>query len=88
MQRSLFETDSGFTNRSVKSVTFLGKLDLPIHRWYRLTPSFSPQLANDIADHFRLSDRDLVLDPFSGVGTVPLCMKYRGIPACSVEINP
>ncbi len=25
-----------FTNRGVKSVTFQGKLDLPIHRWYRI----------------------------------------------------
>ena len=88
MQRTLFQTEPSFTNRSTKSVTFLGKMDLPIHRWYRLTPSFSPQLAADIADHFRLSAAELVLDPFSGVGTVPLCMKYRGIPACSVEINP
>src|SRR3990170_7465926 len=88
MQRTLFEIESRFINRSTKSVTFLGKMELPIHRWYRLTPSFSPQLAGDIADHFCLSPADLVLDPFSGVGTVPLCMKYRGIPACSVEINP
>ncbi|QEL14661.1 hypothetical protein [Limnoglobus roseus] len=77
-----------FTNRKTKAVTFQGKLSLPIHRWYRLTPSFAPRLAEDIADHFKLAEKDLVLDPFSGVGTVPLCMKYRGIPACSVEINP
>ncbi len=87
-QPTLFDTGPSFTNRNTKSVTFQGKLALPIHRWYRLTPSFSPQLAEDIADHFALSPSDLVLDPFSGVGTVPLCMKYRGIPACSVEINP
>jgi DNA modification methylase len=80
--------EPNFTHRTTKSVTFQGKLDLPIHRWYRLTPSFSPKLAHDIADHFKLSESDFVLDPFSGVGTVPLCMKYRGIPACSVEINP
>jgi hypothetical protein len=77
-----------FTGRAVRSVTFRGKLDLPIHRWYRLTPSFSPKLADDIADHFGLGPDDHVLDPFSGVGTVPLCMKYRGIPASSIEINP
>ena len=77
-----------FTNRRTKAVTFQGKLDAPIHRWYRLTPSFSPQLANDIADYFELSQADLVLDPFGGVGTVPLCMKYRGIPTWSVELNP
>ena len=87
-QQLLFESEQTFTNRGTKAVTFRGKLDLPIHRWYRLTPSFSPALADDIADHFGLSESDLVLDPFSGVGTVPLCMKYRGIPACSVEINP
>ncbi|HQU42468.1 MAG TPA: hypothetical protein PK867_06630, partial [Pirellulales bacterium] len=77
-----------FRNRSVKAVTFQGKLGRPIHRWYRLTASFSPQLADDIATHFRLGADDLVLDPFSGVGTVPLTLKYRSIPAFSVEINP
>jgi hypothetical protein len=86
-QKTLFDAGE-FTNRSVKDVTFQGKLSRPIHRWYRLTPSFSPQLAHDIADHFRLARHDYVLDPFSGVGTVPLCMKYRGIPSCSVELNP
>lgn len=89
-QRTLFDlgATAQFRNRSVKSVTFQGKLARPIHRWYRLTASFSPQLADDIATHFRLGSGDLVLDPFSGVGTVPLTMKYRGIRACSVEINP
>jgi len=87
-QLDLFGNERGFTDRRVKAVTFQGKLGLPIHRWYRLTPSFSPQLANDIADHFDLGANDYVLDPFSGVGTVPLCMKHKGIPACSIEINP
>lgn len=84
----LFDVKPNFTNRSVKAVTFQGKMSLPIHRWYRLTPSFSPELAIDIARHFELKPTDFVLDPFSGVGTVPLCMKYTGIPSCSVEINP
>jgi hypothetical protein len=84
----LTNTPSTFRNRGRRSVTFQGALDLPIHRWYRLTPSFSPRLAHDIADHFNLLESDLVLDPFSGVGTVPLCMKYRGVRARGVEINP
>ena len=87
-QQTLFKEKPTFTNRATEAVTFQGKMSLPIHRWYRLTPSFSPVLADDIADHFGLSTQDMVLDPFSGVATVPLCMKYRGIPACSVEINP
>jgi hypothetical protein len=87
-QLRLFGEEPSFTNRRVKAVTFQGKMGLAIHRWYRLTPSFSPELAFDIADHFGLGAEDLVLDPFSGVATVPLCMKYRGISACSIEINP
>ena len=87
-QQTLFDMAPRFVNRSTKAVTFQGKLSLPIHRWYRLTPSFSPTLARDIAREFRLNGSDFVLDPFSGVGTVPLCMKYSGIPSCSVEINP
>jgi hypothetical protein len=89
-QPTLFgmDVEPTFTNRAVNAVTFRGKMSMPIHRWYRLTPSFSPQLANDIADRFGLTETDLVLDPFSGVGTVPLCMKHRGVPACSIELNP
>src|SRR5262245_1652243 len=88
MQARRADSDPRFTNRRVKSVTFQGKLEMPIHRWYRLTPSFAPQLAHDIADYFSLNHADRVLDPFSGTGTVPLCMKYRGVPACSIELNP
>ena len=87
-QRTLFDDELTFANRKMAEITFRGKLGLPIHRWYRLTPSFSPQLALDIATSFNLGENDFVLDPFSGVGTVPLCMKYQGIPACSVELNP
>ncbi len=86
--QTLFGPIDPFEKRRTTEVTFKGKLNLPIHRWYRLTPSFSPKLATDIAIHFGLTPEDYVLDPFSGVGTVPLCMKYEGIPACSIELNP
>lgn len=87
-QGLLFDSADVFCARSTTQVTFKGKLGLPIHRWYRLTPSFSPQLALDIAQHFHLSGKDRVLDPFSGVGTVPVCMKYTGIPSGAIELNP
>jgi hypothetical protein len=88
MKQTTFAGTNLFSNRKTEAVTFRGKLTLPIHRWYRLTPSFSPQLVEDIADHFDLSEDDHVLDPFSGVGTVPLCLKYRRIPTSSIELNP
>ncbi len=88
VQQQLFDSTAQFADRATSDVTFKGKMSLPIHRWYRLTASFSPRLADDIADYFRLGPDDLVLDPFSGVGTVPLCMRQRGVRACSVEFNP
>lgn len=87
-QQTLLPFIDEFTDRQTSAVTFKGKMNAPIHRWYRLTPSFSPALAMDIAAHFHLDPKDYVLDPFSGVGTVPVCMKYAGIPACSIELNP
>ncbi len=77
-----------FRNRSIEDTTFLGKLSLPIHRWYRLTASFSPNLARDILDFFQPKSEDTVLDPFCGVGTVPLVAKQMGLKALGVEINP
>ena len=68
-QLEFFESGPSFTDRNTKEVTFQGKLSLPIHRWYRPLPAFPPHLANDIADHFGLTADDVVLDPFSGVGT-------------------
>lgn len=74
--------------RSISEITFRGKLSEPIHRWYRLTASFSPQLATDILSHFDLPSNARVIDPFCGVGTVPLCAQRVGVSATGVEINP
>jgi len=77
-----------FHGRSVKSVTFKGNFDYPIHRWFRLTPRFSPELVADILAHWNLPAGASVLEPFCGVGTTPLVCQERGLPSCAVEINP
>jgi len=77
-----------FRGRSTKSVTFKGNFDYPIHRWFRLTPSFSPELVADILSHWDLPDDASVLEPFCGVGTTPLVCQERGLSSCAVEINP
>lgn len=88
-QLSLFKDPTTlFRGRPVKSVTFKGKFDYPIHRWFRLTPSFSPELVIDVLDHWQLPRGARMLDPFCGVGTVPVVCQERGLPSCSVELNP
>ena len=87
-QLPLFITKASFRERNVKSVTFKGNFDYPIHRWFRLTPSFSPELVADILAHWELSPNARVLEPFCGVGTTPLVCQERGLSSCAVELNP
>jgi hypothetical protein len=87
-QLPLFVTKASFRGRDVRSVTFKGKFDYPIHRWFRLTPSFSPELVADILAHWELPLSAKVLDPFCGVGTTPLVCQEEGLSSCAVELNP
>ena len=74
-------------HQSRKAVTFKGGRDRLAHRWYRLTPSYSPELVTNVLDEFG-SANTKVLDPFSGRGTTPIECQLRGIPCIGVEINP
>ena len=87
-QSPLFVTKASFRERDVKSVTFKGNFDYPIHRWFRLTPSFSPKLVADILAHWELPLNAKVLEPFCGVGTTPLVCQERGMSSCAIELNP
>ena len=76
-------------NLSPELITFKGKFNHPVHSWFRLTPSYSPDLVNILLNELgKSSSQDVVLDPFSGTGTTLLECKKRGIPSIGVEINP
>ena len=63
-------------------------VNLPRHRWYYYKEGFSPNLVNKAIDELHLGDKDLILDPFNGSGTVTLTSAIRGIPSVGVEVNP
>lgn len=58
------------------------------HRWYLIKEGFSPKLVNAALDSLDLKEKDLVLDPFVGCGTVALTAAARGIRAVGIEVNP
>ncbi|WP_249094375.1 site-specific DNA-methyltransferase [Argonema galeatum] len=72
----------------IGDITFASGQNESIHRWYRLTPSFSPSLVRYFFNYFEVGDNSLVLDPFSGRGTTVIECQKRGIPAIGLEINP
>lgn len=70
------------------AVTFEGGLDAPFHRWFRLTPSFSPDLVRGWLSKHGVQPGNLVLEPFAGAGTTNIVARELGIDSIGVEINP
>ena len=82
--------NSGFSYQAIDigDITFKSGQTESIHKWYRLTPSYSPSLVRFLIKEFQITKNDFVLDPFSGRGTTIIeCQKY-GIKALGIEINP
>lgn len=61
---------------------------LPRHRWYFVKEGFSPKLVEQavITDGVRVGE--VLFDPFSGSGTVPLTGALSGLQVRAFEINP
>jgi DNA modification methylase len=96
-QLTLFESESTGTDVAelvernhfhVKYSTFLGGLAAHVHRWFRLTPSFGPDLVSKALEDMGTRPRSVVLDPFAGAGTTLIEAKFEGHKAIGFEINP
>jgi hypothetical protein len=80
----------GFTVREIDigDITFLGGQQESIHRWFRLTPSYSPNLVRYFLKYFKATKKDLIFDPFSGRGTTSIESKKEGFDSIATELNP
>lgn len=72
----------------VSRSTFLNGTANHVHRWFRLTPSFGPELVQVMLKRLNVETNELVLDPFSGAGTTLIEAKTLGYNAVGFEINP
>lgn len=72
----------------VQQSTFLGGVAARVHRWFRLTPSFGPELVRESLAEMETSPKSVILDPFSGAGTTLVESKLEGHTAIGLEINP
>lgn len=67
-------------------LTFKGNRGVARHGWLRLTPAYGVRLVEqELARH---PTAEVVLDPFSGTGTTPLCAATSGRRAHAVDLNP
>ena len=72
----------------VSASTFKAGVSTDIHRWFRLTPSFGPDLVREMLGRLEASPQDYVLDPFSGAGTTAIECSLEGFDSLGFEINP
>ncbi len=81
---------SGFKYEEVNigDITFKAGQTESVHRWYRLTPSYSPNLVRFLLDEFNVKCDNLVFDPFSGRGTTTIECQKQGIFSVGMEVNP
>lgn len=72
----------------VNNATFKAGLAAKVHRWFRLTPSFGPDLVRKMHCDLECKKSDVVLDPFAGAGTTLIESQLKGITSYGFEINP
>ena len=78
-----------FDDIPVSMATFKSGVDKPVHGWFRLTPSFGPELVQIMLEKMTTGRKNgLVLDPYSGASTTLIECKQLGIPSVGIEINP
>lgn len=72
----------------VNDPTFAGGMNESVHRWFRLTPSYSPELVRFLFGRLECDNSTVVLDPFLGKGTTLIECKKLGYPGIGIEMNP
>jgi len=72
----------------VSKSTFQAGLAERIHRWFRLTPSFGPDLVHEMLGRMGARRGQTILDPFSGAGTTAIEAQLEGFNCVGFEINP
>lgn len=88
-QKNLYINDKTFYEAIPASVaTFKSGADKPFHRWFRLTPSFGPDLVRLMLKELQHKQGEIVLDPYAGASTTLLECKLQGISSYGFEINP
>src|SRR5215217_6485279 len=84
----MLRLNSEFPLRDQGASNALGLDLLPRHRWYFVKEGFSPRLVEQAVATDAVKKGEVLLDPFSGSGTVALTGAFGGLKARAFEINP
>jgi DNA modification methylase len=71
-----------------KYTSFEHSKEMPRHRWYYFKEGFSPLFVEKAIEKADIKGNDLVVDVFSGSGTVPLVASNSNVTSIGFEVNP
>lgn len=72
-----------------QDIQFLPNSKEPIHRWAPYVQGFSAKFVQRVFDKYKNEySNPVILDPFTGSGTVPVQAKLNGYTYYGVELNP
>jgi hypothetical protein len=80
--------NSNFPLRDQGASNALALDSLPRHRWYFVKEGFSPKLVEQAIITDGVKPDEVLLDPFSGSGTVPLTGALNRLQVHAFEVNP
>lgn len=80
--------DVSYKNIERNKSTFISGLEKSFHSWFRLTPSFGPDMVRTILKEFKADNDKIILDPFAGASTTLIEAKLLGYKSYGFEINP
>lgn len=86
--RNIRESGFDYQEVDIGDITFKAGQVESVHRWYRLTPSYSPGLVRFLIKELQIAREHFVIDPFSGRGTTSIECQKKGIKTIGIEINP
>ncbi|OIN92944.1 MAG: hypothetical protein AUJ21_06325 [Anaerolineae bacterium CG1_02_58_13] len=70
-------------------IQFLPNTNEPVHRWSPYVQGFSSKFVQRTIDKYKNEyNKPIILDPFSGSGTVPVQAKMNGYKSYGIELNP
>lgn len=69
-------------------VSYVGNKEVPLLRLYRYKEAFSYRFVSEWLNRFEVDRKDLIFDPFCGMGTTMLAAACRGIPAIGIDLLP
>lgn len=88
MNNRILDLNQDFPLRDQGVSNALGLYSLPRHRWYFVKEGFSPRLVENAIHSENVGKGKVLLDPFSGGGTVALVGASEGLTVRAFEVNP